>query len=33
MLRAGLQRLLAAARSKPLPFDFVLVDDLSRLVA
>lgn len=31
MLRAGMQRLLAAARSKPVPFNAVLVDDLSRL--
>jgi len=31
MLRAGMQRMLAAARTKPLPFDAVLVDDLSRL--
>lgn len=31
MLRLGLQRLLAASRARPRPFDTVLVDDLSRL--
>jgi site-specific DNA recombinase len=29
--RAGLQRLLAAAQTKPRPFDVILVDDTSRL--
>jgi len=29
--RAGMQHLLAAARSKPRPFEAILVDDLSRL--
>jgi site-specific DNA recombinase len=29
--RAGLQRLLAAAKTKPRPFDVILVDDTSRL--